>query len=185
MLAPASRRKRQQRGHGFARLHMRLRRIEEALTVTPGQSGFQRGDALGPDALEMRRHAGKAREFRQVARRRKHKAALLAGRGIGFAPQRERAEAQLRDERLGGLTLAIGRKHRPGKPACGGGERLCRFVDEPDLVTGARQRQCLPQAGNARADNQNVRHVVPLRLVAASLAQDRHWQRRKLAQPPI
>ena len=127
---------------------------------------LERGKLRGRQAPMAAGHAGEAVELGAVAMERHDQRAVGDGVGIGLAPQRDAALAQVPDDGLGAFLLAARREHGAGIGTAGVGKRLRRALIERDVVTGARQGQRLPQADNAGASDRN-------RLLAVGHVRDR------------
>ncbi len=118
-----------------------------------GERRFQRGNAIGINALMAGGHLGEALEIGAVARMGDHQRAVEFRFGKFLAPHFQRAHADLADHRLGGLGLAERREHAAGPMAGGLRHRLVAALIERDFAAGARQQQRVPRTGNASADH--------------------------------
>ena len=140
----------EQKAHRLERRDVRLRRVEESGVEPPGEIRLQRADAPAPPLVALR-EPGEARDLGAVARGRHHQRAAAHRAGIGVLPNLQRLEPKGAHDGLGRLVLAVGREHGAGIGAGRLRERFGGLLDEPYAMAAPRQRQGLPQAGDAGA----------------------------------
>src|SRR5262249_10631240 len=89
-----------------ARLDMSLGGVEQTGAEAALERRLERADALGIERAMAAGETGKALEIGAVARMRHHQRAVERGFRNMLPPQVERADAEARDQGLGGLLLA-------------------------------------------------------------------------------
>ena len=149
----------EQERHRLAWREVRLPRVEQTGGEPALEVGLELGDSLAVEALVSFRQSREVLHLAPVARCGHHQRAAHDGAGISVAPQADRLEPEIAHDRRIHFGLAERAQHGAAIAAGGIGERFGRPLDEPHAMAPAGQRQRLPQAGDAGADNGDGRFV--------------------------
>ncbi len=118
--------------------------VEQRAGEAVGETGSSCGKLCGRQPLVAAGHAGEAIELGAVAMQRDDERAVGYGAGIGLAPQRDAASAELADDGLGAFLLAARREHGAGIRTARLGEGFCRALIKRHGVTASCEQQRLP-----------------------------------------
>ena len=142
-----------QPGKRGTRHDMRFLGIEQSAREAAGEMTFKPVHALGVGPLVAFGQARKAGQLALVAWRRDHQAAARDHARIGRLPKLQAPQTEGLDDRLGRLGLAVGRQHGAGDAAGQTRDRLRQCLVQNDRMAAACEREGLPQAEDAAADN--------------------------------
>ncbi len=130
-------------------------REEQRARKTAGEVGFEFGEAVAADFLELGGAAGELAQIRLVARRRHHQGAARFSDRDGAGPVDQRLHAEAGDQRFRRVQLAPGRDHAARVPGAAATRRLLA-LDDLDLRAASREFIGRRQAGDARSNNSDA-----------------------------
>ena len=136
-------------GQGLARNNVSFRLEEQAARKASRKIRLEPADLIRIDAPVPFGQALEPYKLALVSRRRDHQAATRHHSRKCFPPEGKAADAELLDDRLGSLRLAVRCQHRTRKSTCAAHRRFRHRLEQRNPMAPARQVERLPQAKDA------------------------------------